>query len=422
MAGLGAFDATRSLAYAPHMNPAMTHPPPLALYVHLPWCVRKCPYCDFNSHEPRGEAPFDDYVAALLRDLEGQLPDVWGRRLESVFIGGGTPSLFPPEALDALMSGLRARLPLRPDCEVTLEANPGTADRAYFRGYREAGVNRLSLGVQSFDDAMLARLGRIHGATEARDAVEHARAAGFEAINLDLMFGLPGQSVAAGLADLQAAIDQDPGHISWYQLTLEPNTLFAARPPELPEDVTIEELFTRGQSHLAAAGYTRYEVSAYARPGQECRHNRNYWTFGDYLGIGAGAHGKLTQVHDGTILRRMKPRQPEAYLAGPQQHNDQTVPTAERPFEFMLNALRLVEGVPAASFEAHCGLPLAALEPALSELRADGLLGANTERLQATERGLAFLNDVLERFLPEGTPQDSIATPIAWPAGREEGR
>ncbi|WP_026142960.1 MULTISPECIES: radical SAM family heme chaperone HemW [unclassified Thioalkalivibrio] len=422
MTGLRAFDPTRPLAYAPHMNPAMTHPPPLALYVHLPWCVRKCPYCDFNSHEPRGEAPFDAYVAALLRDLEGQLPDVWGRRLESIFIGGGTPSLFPPEALNELMSGLRARLPLRPDCEVTLEANPGTADRAYFRGYREAGVNRLSLGVQSFDDAMLARLGRIHGAAEARSAVEHARAAGFEAINLDLMFGLPDQSVTAGLADLRAAIEQDPGHISWYQLTLEPNTLFAARPPELPEDATIEELFARGQSDLAAAGYTRYEVSAYARAGQTCRHNRNYWTFGDYLGIGAGAHGKLTQVHEGRILRRIKLRQPEAYLAAPQQHKDQAVPPAERPFEFMLNALRLVEGVPAASFEARCGLPLPALEPALAKLRAEGLLVGDTERLQATERGLAFLNDVLERFLPEGTPQESIATPIAWPAGREESR
>ncbi|WP_018873900.1 radical SAM family heme chaperone HemW [Thioalkalivibrio sp. ALJ16] len=404
------------------MNPALTHPPPLALYVHLPWCVRKCPYCDFNSHEPRGgEAPFAEYVEALLRDLEGQLPDVWGRRLESVFIGGGTPSLFPPEALDALLSGLRARLPLRPDCEVTLEANPGTADRAYFRGYREAGVNRLSLGIQSFDDTMLARLGRIHGAAEARSAVEHARAAGFEAINLDLMFGLPGQSVAAGLADLEAAIEQDPGHVSWYQLTLEPNTYFATRPPQLPDDTLIEELFARGQSRLAAAGYTRYEVSGYARPGQACRHNRNYWMFGDYLGIGAGAHGKLTQVHEGRILRRIKPRQPEAYMAAPQQHQDHPVPPQERPFEFLLNALRLVEGVPAASFEARCGLALASLEPALSELRDEGLLVADTQRLQATDKGLAFLNDVLERFLPERTPQDAIATPIAWPASREEG-
>jgi len=387
------------------MTPELNPPPPLALYVHLPWCVRKCPYCDFNSHEPRGAPPFRDYVEALLQDLEAQLPDVWGRRLESVFIGGGTPSLFPPEALAELLSGLRARLPLRPDCEVTLEANPGTADRAYFRGYREAGVNRLSLGIQSFDDAMLKRLGRIHGAAEARSALEYARAAGFEAVNLDLMFGLPEQSVAAGLADLQAAIEQAPEHISWYQLTLEPNTLFAARPPVLPDEAVIEDLFARGRFHLAQAGYTRYEVSAYARSGQQCRHNRNYWTFGDYLGIGAGAHGKLTQAGSGSVVRRVKPRQPEAYMARPQQHTEQRVPETERPFEFLLNALRLVEGVSTASFEARCGLPRAILEPALSELREEGLLATDPERLQATERGLEFLNDVLERFLPEAVSQ-----------------
>ncbi|WP_018993277.1 radical SAM family heme chaperone HemW [Thioalkalivibrio sp. ALgr1] len=376
-------------------------PLPLALYVHLPWCVRKCPYCDFNSHEPRGEAPFDAYVEALMRDLESQLPDVWGRRVDSVFIGGGTPSLFPPEAMADLLSGLRARLPLRPDAEITLEANPGTADRAYFHGYREAGVNRLSLGIQSFDDAMLERLGRIHGGAEAHAAVEHARGAGFDNINLDLMFGLPQQSVEAGLSDLQAAVDQGPEHISWYQLTLEPNTYFAARPPVLPPDSTIEELFTQGQCVLAAAGYTRYEVSAYATRGRECRHNRNYWTFGDYLGIGAGAHGKLTLPSQGRVLRRTKPRQPAAYLETPDQHRDQAVPEAELPFEFMLNALRLVEGVPAHCFEERCGLDLTTLEPALGTLRAEGLLVSDPQRLQPTERGLAFLNDILERFLPE---------------------
>lgn len=410
------------------MSPAPINPPPLALYVHLPWCVRKCPYCDFNSHEPRGPAPFADYVDALLRDLEAQLPDVWGRRLESVFIGGGTPSLFPPEALHELLSGLRARLPLRPDTEITLEANPGTADRAYFCGYREAGVNRLSLGIQSFDDTMLRRLGRIHGADEAHSAVEYARAAGFDDINLDLMFGLPEQSLKAGLTDLRAAVEQDPTHISWYQLTLEPNTLFAVRPPSLPDDTLIEELFAQGQLLLAQAGYTRYEVSAHARAGRECRHNRNYWTFGDYLGIGAGAHGKLTQAHSGRILRRVKPRQPEEYLARPQAHRDQPVAAEELPFEFLLNALRLVEGAASASFEARCGLPRTVLEPALSELRAQGLLVADPERLQATPQGLAFLNDVLERFLPEGVSQDTTATPItragseALPARPEEGR
>ena len=252
---------------------------------------------------------------------------------------------------------------------------------------------------------MLKRLGRIHGAAEARSALEYARAAGFEAVNLDLMFGLPEQSVAAGLADLQAAIEQAPEHISWYQLTLEPNTLFAARPPVLPDEAVIEDLFARGRFRLAQAGYTRYEVSAYARSGQQCRHNRNYWTFGDYLGIGAGAHGKLTQAGSGSVVRRVKPRQPEAYMARPQQHTEQRVPETERPFEFLLNALRLVEGVSTASFEARCGLPRAILEPALSELREEGLLATDPERLQATERGLEFLNDVLERFLPEAVSQ-----------------
>jgi len=383
------------------MNPTFASVPPLALYVHLPWCVRKCPYCDFNSHEARGEPPFAAYVEALLRDLEAQLPEVWGRRLESVFIGGGTPSLFPPEMLHELLSGLRARLPLHPDIEITLEANPGTVDRAYFRGYREAGVNRLSLGIQSFEDAMLERLGRIHGGAEARQAVEHARAAGFDDINLDLMFGLPQQSLAAGLADLDTAIALEPEHVSWYQLTLEPNTLFAARPPALPEDEAIAELFERGRERLERAGYARYEVSGYARHGQQCRHNLNYWSFGDYLGIGAGAHGKLTMAHDASILRRVKPRQPAAWMEAPQAHRDQPVAAAERPFEFLLNALRLVEGVPIGLFAERTGLPPAALEPALSELRAEGLLTDAPQRLQATERGMAFLNDVLERFLPE---------------------
>lgn len=385
------------------MTPSFDTPIPLALYVHLPWCVRKCPYCDFNSHEPRGgEPPFTDYVAALLQDLEAQLPEVWGRRIESVFIGGGTPSLFPPEAMAELMSGLRALLPLRPDVEVTLEANPGTADRDYFRGYREAGINRLSLGVQSFDGAMLQRLGRIHGPEEAAAAVEHARAAGFERINLDLMFGLPGQTVAEGMADLEAAIAQQPEHISWYQLTLEPNTLFAARPPELPEDDIVAELFAAGSLRLAEADYTRYEVSAYARAGEACRHNLNYWTFGDYLGIGAGAHGKLTQVHDGSIIRRVRPRQPQAYLADPTGGRDTPVTAGERPFEFMLNVLRLVDGVPEARFRERTGLPLSALEPGLERARQRGLMDpAGSGVLRTTTEGLQFLNDVLEGFLPE---------------------
>ncbi|WP_018947148.1 radical SAM family heme chaperone HemW [Thioalkalivibrio sp. AKL17] len=385
------------------MTPSFDTPIPLALYVHLPWCVRKCPYCDFNSHEPRGgEPPFDAYVAALLRDLEAQLPEVWGRRIESVFIGGGTPSLFPPEAMAELMSGLRALLPLRPDVEVTLEANPGTADRDYFRGYREAGINRLSLGVQSFDGDMLQRLGRIHGPEEAAEAVAHARTAGFERINLDLMFGLPGQSVAQGVADLEAAIAQQPEHISWYQLTLEPNTLFAARPPVLPEDDAVGELFAAGRALLAEADYTRYEVSAYARADERCRHNLNYWTFGDYLGIGAGAHGKLTRVHDGSIIRRVRPRQPQAYLDAPAGGRDTPVVPGERPFEFMLNALRLVEGAPEELFCERTGLPLAALQPGLDRVRGRGLLEpAGSGVLRATPEGLQFLNEVLEAFLAE---------------------
>jgi putative oxygen-independent coproporphyrinogen III oxidase len=379
-------------------------PPPLALYVHVPWCLRKCPYCDFNSHEQRGGLPERDYVDALLRDLEMQLPRVWGRRLESIFIGGGTPSLFSPEAIDELLSGLRARLPWRPDLEITLEANPGTAERGHFRGYREAGINRLSLGVQSFDAGLLLRLGRIHDGAEARAAIEQAQRAGFERINLDLMFGLPGQSVQQGLDDLCTAIDFGPGHISWYQLTLEPNTLFAARPPKLPPEERIDEIFERGQALLRSAGYTRYEVSAYALAGNECRHNRNYWEFGDYLGIGAGAHGKLTDPSSGSVARLVKPRQPEAYMVDPQALSVAPIQPRSLPFEFMLNALRLTGGVSAPLFPERTGLPAESIAPLLRQARERGLLDHDPDTLRPTERGLRFLNDLLEIFLEDDDP------------------
>lgn len=386
-------------------GPAL-RPPPLALYVHLPWCLRKCPYCDFNSHEQRGVLPEQSYVSALLQDLEAQLPRIWGRRLESIFIGGGTPSLFSPDAIDDLLSGLRALLPWRPDLEITLEANPGTAERGHFGGYREAGINRLSLGIQSFHPNLLQRLGRIHDGAEARAAIEQAQAAGFDRLNLDLMFGLPGQSVQQGLDDLRTAIDFVPGHISWYQLTLEPNTLFAARPPILPPDDRIDALFEQGQTLLQLTGYTRYEISAYALAGNQCRHNRNYWEFGDYLGIGAGAHGKLTDPSSGTVLRLLKPRHPESYLNDPRALSESPIARHALPFEFMLNALRLPEGVSAALFQERTGLPEATISPLLQRARERGLLEPDHAILRPTERGLRFLNDLLEIFLEDDDQAD----------------
>jgi putative oxygen-independent coproporphyrinogen III oxidase len=384
--------------------------PPLSLYIHLPWCVRKCPYCDFNSHEARGAVPEERYVDALLADLESELPRVWGRRLESVFLGGGTPSLFSPDSLDRLFSGLRARLPWRPDMEVTMEANPGTTDGGRFRGYREAGVNRLSIGVQSFDDAQLAGLGRIHGAGDARAAFETARAVGFGNINIDLMFGLPGQSVDAALRDLREAIALGPEHLSWYQLTLEPNTRFAAEPPPLPDDDTLWDIQEAGQGLLAEAGYTQYEVSAYGRPGRECRHNLNYWHFGDYLGIGAGAHGKIWLPAEGRILRRWKLRHPRQYmdaaLAGDAASGEHTLTPEETVFEFMLNATRLTAGVDTEVFALHTGLDPQALEPMRREAVERGLLAGDAARLAPTNTGRRFLNDLQALFLVEarGTP------------------
>ena len=385
--------------------PVFATPIPLALYVHIPWCARKCPYCDFNSHQARGPVPERAYVDALLADLEQDLPRVWGRRIGSAFLGGGTPSLFSAEALDRLLSGLRARLPLRPDAEITLEANPGTVERGRFAEFRDIGLNRLSIGVQSFDDERLRRLGRIHDRRDAVAAAEAAHAAGLDNFNLDLMFGLPGQTVEQARADIATAISLRPAHVSYYQLTIEPNTLFHRSPPSLPDDETTDAIQREAQNELARHGYRRYEVSAYARESRRCRHNLNYWEFGDYLGIGAGAHGKLTDPAAGRIHRLCKVKHPGDYLerAGTLAGigGDRPIPEIDLPVEFLLNALRLVEGVPAEVFQERTGLPPTVLEPALSRARERGLLESDPARLRPTELGLRFLNDLLQGFMPD---------------------
>ncbi|MCW9089104.1 MAG: radical SAM family heme chaperone HemW [Gammaproteobacteria bacterium] len=379
--------------------------PPLSLYIHFPWCVRKCPYCDFNSHEPHGAIPEQRYIDALLADLQQQLPAVWGRPLESVFIGGGTPSLLSPEAIERLLSALRAMLGLGPDIEVTLEANPGTLEQGRFAEYRAAGINRLSIGVQSFDEEKLRRLGRIHSRREALRAAEAAHAAGLENFNLDLMFGLPGQSPAQARADVAQAITLEPAHISWYQLTIEPNTAFAHAPPVVPEDDALWAIQQLGQETLAAAGYVQYEVSAYAREGRRCRHNLNYWQFGDYLGIGPGAHGKLTDAPQGRVERQWKQRHPQAWLESAAGADvvagRRTLGREDLVLEFMMNALRLREGFASALFQAHTGMPISTVEPALREAERKGLLQWQLQRVLPTERGHNYLNELLQLFMPE---------------------
>jgi putative oxygen-independent coproporphyrinogen III oxidase len=378
---------------------------PLSLYIHIPWCVRKCPYCDFNSHALRDELPEEGYVAALLADLESDLPRIWGRRIHSIFIGGGTPSLFSPAALDNLFSGLRARLPITADCEITLEANPGTVEQGRFREFRAIGINRLSMGIQSFNDEALQELGRIHNAAEAMKAIEVARAAGFDNINLDIMFGLPGQTPELGLSDLTTAMSFDPEHLSWYQLTIEPNTLFHSHPPILPGEEDIDELFAQGQTLLAEEGFHQYEVSAYAHNGRQCRHNLNYWEYGDYLGIGAGAHAKLSDPASGAITRYERHRQPQQYmetaLNGRAISKERIVTQQEKLFEFMLNALRLTEGFDLSLFEERTGLKRDIILPQGSELSEMGLLSVEGHRLVPSEQGRRFLNEMTERFLPE---------------------
>ncbi len=376
--------------------------PPLSLYVHLPWCLRKCPYCDFNSHEMAGgELPEQRYVDALMADLEASLAIVWGREVHSVFIGGGTPSLFSPQAIDRLLADIRARLQLAPDCEVTLEANPGTFERDRFRAFRAAGVTRLSVGVQSFDDECLRALGRVHDRAQAVAAVEEAALA-FETFNLDLMYALPGQDMAGLERDVAQALSLAPPHLSVYHLTIEPNTFFAKHPPRLPDDDLAYAMLDRITELTAGAGLQRYEVSAYAKPGHRCWHNVNYWQFGDYLGLGAGAHSKLTFPH--RVVRQVRLRDPRRYmdgaLAGRALAQDEEVARADLPFEFMLNALRLREGFAVPQFTARTGLPLTAIERPLQEAERLGLVERDLGSVRPTTRGFDFLSDLQALFLP----------------------
>ena len=370
--------------------------PPLSLYVHIPWCVRKCPYCDFNSHERAGELPEKEYVSRLMHDIEELLPSIWGRPIRSVFIGGGTPSLFSPASIDSLLSGVRARLRLEPDAEVTLEANPGTVEAARFRGFRDCGVNRISLGVQSFDDRMLAALGRIHGAAEARRAIDAALAA-FDNVNIDLMYGLPGQTEAMARADIDEAARSGVAHVSAYQLTIEPNTVFFSRPPALPPHDECADMQVLAEEALAAAGYEQYETSAFARPGRRSRHNLNYWEFGDYLGIGAGAHGKIS--FPDRVTRHVRAKQPSVYMQQGSPVENRDIPAAELPFEFMLNALRLVEGFAPGLFTERTGLPLAVIEARLQSAESRGLVERDWQRIRPSARGRRFLNELLEAFV-----------------------
>jgi putative oxygen-independent coproporphyrinogen III oxidase len=377
--------------------------PPLALYVHVPWCVRKCPYCDFNSHEANGQIPESEYVAALIADLQSTLPLIWGRPVVSVFFGGGTPSLLSPAAIDELIAAFRALAMLSPEAEITLEANPGTVEAEKFAGFRAAGVNRLSLGIQSFNDDHLKALGRIHGAAEARRAAQLA-GEHFDSFNLDLMYGLPGQTHEQALTDIETALAFSPPHLSCYQLTLEANTRFAAFPPELPESDTCADMQEAIEARLAAAGYANYETSAFALADKQCRHNLNYWYFGDYLGIGAGAHSKLT-LHD-RVLRQMRWKHPNAYLenvrAGSPVQEENEVHDRQLPFEFLMNALRLAGGFHPALFEARTAQPLTVILPGIRAAEAENLLAVTPERIAPTLKGRRFLNVLLERFLDDG--------------------
>lgn len=380
------------------LNPATI---PLSLYVHLPWCVRKCPYCDFNSHEVRGALDEAAYVDALVRDLAHDAAYADDRAVQTIFFGGGTPSLFAPESVARLLAAIRDTVAVAPEAEITLEANPGTVDVARFRGYRDAGINRLSIGIQSFEPEKLTALGRIHGRDEALSAAAAARAAGFDNFNLDLMYGLPGQTLAQAIADLETALAQAPAHLSVYQLTLEPNTAFYAKPPPLPDDEIQWAMHEALQARLHAHGYEHYEVSAYARPGYRCRHNLNYWEFGDYLGIGAGAHAKISTAD--AIARLQKPRHPRAYLAAAGDASaveSRTLTDNERVFEFMLNAMRLTHGFTRALFAERAGLVPERLDAALADAQARRLVERDDGRIRPTPLGRRFLNDLLLTVLP----------------------
>ncbi len=374
--------------------------PPLSAYVHIPWCVRKCPYCDFNSHVSDEGLPEQEYVDALIADLEQDLHTASGRELRSIFFGGGTPSLFSAASLGRILEAMAARLHFADDIEITLEANPGTFEQAKFADYRSAGINRLSIGIQSFNPVHLKALGRIHDDREALAAVDMARCAGFDNLNLDLMHGLPGQSVEQALADIDQAIALGPEHLSWYQLTLEPNTVFYNKPPTLPVEDVLWDIQETGQRRLAEAGLTQYEISAYAHPDRQARHNLNYWQYGDFIGIGAGAHGKHTHA-DGRVERNWKTRVPRDYLdpAKPFRASDKIIEAADLSFDFLMNALRLSDGVPAAYYQARTGQSLASIAPLLDRAVERGLLEPWHDQLRPTERGRLFLNDLLEMFL-----------------------
>jgi putative oxygen-independent coproporphyrinogen III oxidase len=404
------------------LNAALNAPqfealPPLALYIHIPWCLKKCPYCDFNSHERRAEMPEARYVAALMSDLESALPSIWGRRIVSVFLGGGTPSLFSAESIDAILAGVRARVPILPDAEITLEANPGTFERAKFAAFKSAGVNRLSLGVQSFDARFLATLGRVHDQQEALAAARAALEI-FGNVNLDLMYALPGQTLADARADVAAALSFAPPHLSFYHLTIEPNTLFHRHPPKLPDDELSADIEDLVATDLAEAGYVHYETSAHARPGSECRHNVNYWRFGDYLGIGAGAHSKIS--FPSRVVRQVRYKKPEQYLEQAEQGTplieEHEVTRADIGFEFMLNALRLSDGVPVELFRERTGFPLTLVGKELDEAERRGLLERDHLKLRATPLGRRFLNDLQALFLPRGrsTPRDAPVRIVAF--------
>ncbi|MEE9493653.1 MAG: radical SAM family heme chaperone HemW [Gammaproteobacteria bacterium] len=380
--------------------------PPLTLYIHIPWCVKKCPYCDFNSHQKKTALPEDAYISALLEDLETEIPGIWGRTIESIFIGGGTPSLFSAQAIDRLLAGIRARVPLKPGLEITLEANPGTVEETCFAEFRQAGVNRLSLGIQSFQDKKLSALGRIHTSVGAQQAIQIAQNAGFDNLNLDLMYGLPGQTVDDALADLQQALAYTPGHLSWYQLTLEPNTLFYQQPPKLPGSELIWNIQQAGQQLLQTANFKQYEVSAYCRHRQQCHHNVNYWEFGDYVGIGAGAHGKISDAASQSVKRTTRLRHPDQYLAG----HDGTRVSAEHHlssrdlvFEYALNRLRLLAPFTYADFTAATGLDASRLETGITQAVEKGFLvvNAHNQLIQLTHHGRLFLDDLVADFLAD---------------------
>ncbi len=402
----------KPVALAPPGRVRLAALPPLTLYVHIPWCLKKCPYCDFNSHEARGAVPEKEYADAVVADLEAAVPRVWGRRVHAVFFGGGTPSLFSPAAIDRLLVAARTLLPVEADAEVTLEANPGTFEQARFREFRGAGVNRLSVGIQSFDARLLKAIGRVHDAVEAWRAAEIAMST-FANVNLDLMYALPGQSRHEALADVRAAIAFGPAHLSAYHLTLEPNTFFHRYPPALPDDDAAAAMQEAIEAELGAAGYEHYETSAFAKPGLRSRHNLNYWNFGDYLGVGAGAHSKLS--FPDRVVREARHRQPKAYqeraLAGDAVQESREVGPGDLPFEFLMNALRLADGFAPALFAERTGLALAGVEGALARAEALGLLERDAFRIRPTPRGRRFLNDLLGLFLPE--PARSSTTPEA---------